>query len=288
MPVWDRPILQTDDEWNTVVSDARYCALPCSLVETTALRIGQQIRLIGGGPDGYESAAFTVADVLDEDAVGLTSCGLERMDLADGDDVTIGASPVHQGYDTRREARLNSEYAEYLVGDAAATSVLSLAPHGGHIELSTDFQTERLTEIVDGLGWVAAGFYDGAGTYNRWHVPSVDIESFPVLSDLAGETYDWTVAFHGYGDDAVLVGRTASEADRQTVADELSDRLPNTPVELVSESTTAYDGSSPANVLNRIGQIGRTIQLEQPRSVRVNDWHVVADGVADAIDQLSA
>ncbi|WP_247730418.1 poly-gamma-glutamate hydrolase family protein [Halovivax limisalsi] len=287
---WDRPVVRTDADWDTTVSDARYCSLPCALTESTPLRIGQQIRLSGGGPNGYETAAFTVADHRDDGAVGLTDGGLSRMDLADGDGVTIGARPVHPSYASRNAARLNEEYAEYLVGDVAATSVLAMAPHGGHIELGTDFQAERVAETTGGLGWVAAGFYDGAGTYNRWHVPSIDVEidSFPALSGLAGGTYDWTVAFHGLADDAIIVGGTASEVDRQTVADAITARLPNTPVELGSDSTTGYDGSSPINVLNRIGQTGRTLQLEQPKSVRVNDWHAVADGVADAIGELSA
>ncbi|WP_253184540.1 poly-gamma-glutamate hydrolase family protein [Natrialba sp. SSL1] len=294
---WDRTVEEVDDEWTTRAATDRYCSLPCELLDSSTLEIGQQIRLFHDAGGGFANAIYTIASDHDSEHLWLTDHGLDRIGAGDGDTLTVGQLATHPNYETRQSARLNDEYAEYLVGDdddvdgnddTAATDVLALAPHGGYVEYGTDWQAKRVVDTAGGLAWICAGFNDGGGALDRWHVHSTDIHhaSFPVLNDIRHREFEWSVAFHGYTSDAILVGGTASEDDRALVATALEEALPETPVELASSDATSYAGAAPENVLNEVGTIGQTIQLEQPMNVRQEQWAAVADAVASALEEL--
>ncbi|WP_394295579.1 poly-gamma-glutamate hydrolase family protein [Natrialba hulunbeirensis] len=169
-----------------------------------------------------------------------------------------------------------------------STQTQYLANRRGEQKYGTDWQAERVADTADGLAWICAGFNDGGGALGRWHVHSTDIHhaSFPALDDIRHGEFEWSVAFHGYTSDTILVGGTASEADRALVATALEEALPETPVELASSDATSYAGAAPENVLNEVGTIGQTIQLEQPMDVRQEQWADVADAVVSALDEL--
>lgn len=278
------------DDWSTPSTAERYCSLPCTFLELTDLEIGHQVRIFPeDGAGGFDNAVYTIASDHDGDELQLTGGGLDRIGAAAGESVTIGQLAVHPRYDTRQGGRLNDEYVEYLAGDEDATDVVALAPHGGFIEYGTDFQAERVAESTGGLGWVCSGFNGSGGALSRWHIHSTDIHpaSFPKLEEIHDREFEWAVAFHGYTNGEILVGGTASESDRELVARELEEVLPETPVSLASSDATDYAGAAPENVLNQVGSIGRTIQLEQPTEVRQEEWMLIADGIANALDELT-
>ncbi|WP_247730419.1 poly-gamma-glutamate hydrolase family protein [Halovivax limisalsi] len=285
---WQRPVTETDADWSTWSPPSRYCSLPRSLLRTTVLEVGQQVRL-RHDESGFESAAYTVASAAHGGAVGLTEGGLDRLGVDENDVVTIASMVVHPIYDSRQEARLNDEFVEYLAGDDGAATVVTLAPHGGYIEYGTDFEARRVAEQADGLGWICAGFNSGGGAFDRWHVTSTEIHanSFRELGCLLDRDFEWAVAFHGYTNDYITVCGTASESERETVANSLGQRLPDVSIKVPTNGDGDYRGVSPANILNRVGEIGRTIQIEQPFGVRETRWHHVADGVVEALEILT-
>lgn len=288
---WELPAGEASDDWSTPSASERYCSAPCELLEVTDLEVGHQLRIDAeNGSGGFDSAGYTIASEHDDNELRLIDDGLERIGASADGSVTVTQLAVHPNYETRQQGRLNDEYVEYLVGEPTDATVLALAPHGGFIEYGTDFQAERVAETTDGLGWICSGFNDGGGALSRWHVHSTDIHpaSFPKLEEIRAHEFDWTVAFHGYTSETILVGGTASETDRERVVDELETALPDTPVELASSDASDYAGASPENVLNQTGSIGRTIQLEQPTDIRQEEWMLVADAVASALEDLTA
>ncbi|AXR80853.1 poly-gamma-glutamate hydrolase family protein [Natrarchaeobaculum sulfurireducens] len=287
---WELPASEARDGWSTPSASERYCSAPCELLESTDLEVGHQLRIDAeSSSGGFDSAVYTVASEHDDGELRLTDDGLERIGVSADGSVTVTQLAVHSTYETRQQGRLNDEYVEYLVGEPSDATVLALAPHGGYIEYGTDFQAERVAETVDGVGWICSGFNNSGGALSRWHVHSTDIHpaSFPKLEKTRAHEFDWSVAFHGYTSETILVGGTASETDRERVVDELETALPDTPVELASSDASDYAGASPENVLNQAGSIGQTIQLEQPTDIRQKEWAVVADAVASALEDLT-
>lgn len=291
MSRWEVTLEETVADWNTRSGADGYCSVPCETVEGTDLEIGQQVRIEPeeSGSGGFPDAVYTIVSTHEGTAVQLTAGGLDRIGADGAAAATIGGRPVHPTYDTREAARYNNEYVEYLVGEETETTeVFAIASHGGFIEYGTDFQAERVATLLDGVGWICSGFNDGGGAYSRWHVPSTELDrgSFPLLDSLSDQPGDWAVAFHGYANEAIYVGGTASEADRQLVADEINDRVDGIDVVPASGDATDYDGASPRNILNRVAPNGRTIQVEQPSDVRQNQWRAVADGVVAGLETL--
>ncbi|RKD93679.1 phage replication-related protein YjqB (UPF0714/DUF867 family) [Halopiger aswanensis] len=290
MSQWDVSLAETTADWNTRSSASRYCSVPCETTEGTALERGQQIRIAADDASGgFPDAVYTIVSTHEGTAVRLTQGGLERIGASDSAAATLGGRAVHPSYDTRELGRYNDEYVEYLVGeDDETTDVFAMAPHGGFVEYGTDFQAERVANLRGDLAWICAGFNDGGGAYSRWHVPSTEINrrSFPLLDGLSDQPGDWAVSFHGYADETVFVGGTASEADRQLVAEEISARIDGVDVVLASGDATDYDGAAPTNILNESAPVGRTIQIEQPSGVRQRQWRAVADGVVSGLETL--
>ncbi|ELZ06690.1 poly-gamma-glutamate hydrolase family protein [Natrialba aegyptia] len=285
---WEATLETAAADWESRSSSEQYCSVPCQLVENEQVAIGQQIR-IGreATADGFENAVYTVASNHEGEMLRLTASGLDRIGASDSSTGAVGAQAAHPDYDTRQAGELNDEFVEYgIEGDG----VVVIAPHGGYIEYGTDFQASRVAEAVDGAGWICSGFNDGGGAFTRWHTYSTELHrrSFPALDALLDQQFDWSVAFHGYADDGVLIGGTAERSDKDTVKDAIAERLPDRTVEIVDRDATAYTGANPENVLNELAPIGRTIQIEQATDIRQSDWAAVADGVTDAIETLRA
>ncbi|WP_323172779.1 poly-gamma-glutamate hydrolase family protein [Natrialba sp. PRR66] len=285
---WEATFEAVTADWGARSSSEQYCSVPCQWVENERVMVGQQIR-IGreATADGFENAVYTVASNHEGEMLRLTASGLDRIGASDSSTGAVGAQAAHPDYDTRQAGELNDEFVEYgIEGDG----VVVIAPHGGYIEYGTDFQASRVAEAVDGAGWICSGFNDGGGAFTRWHTYSTELHrrSFPALDALLDQQFDWSVAFHGYADDGVLIGGTAERSDKDTVKDAIAERLPDRTVEIVDRDATAYTGANPENVLNELAPIGRTIQIEQATDIRQSDWAAVADGVTDAIESLRA
>lgn len=291
MPSWEITLEETTADWSTRSNSSKYCSVPCGTTDDTELELGQQVRISAGesGDDGFPDAIYTIVSTHEGAAVRLTQSGLDRIGASDSSTATVGGQAVHPEYDTRRAGQYNDEYVEYVVGEEdQETDVFAIAPHGGFIEYGTDFQAERVAEQRDDVGWICSGFNDGGGSFDRWHVPSTELDrgSFPLLEGLSDEPADWAVAFHGYADENIFIGGTASESDRQLVADAIDDRVDGTEVVLASADATDYGGAAPSNILNEVAPIGQTIQLEQPTDVRQTQWMAVADGVVAGLDAI--
>ncbi len=303
---WELELEEADESWSARSSPSRYCSAPCALTENDELAIGQQIR-VGNGDDTdeFENAVYTVASEHEDDTLRLTPSGLERIGASESEAVTAGSQAVHPSYDTRQGGELNDEYIEYVVeGDGEngddndeetdddsdeTDDVIVIAPHGGYIEYGTDFQAARVTEAIGGTGWICSGFNEGGGSFARWHSYSTEIHrrSFPELDDLLDRSFDWGVAFHGYSNDGILVGGTADDEQKEIVTDAISEQVPDRTVSVVERDATEYTGANPDNVLNQLAPVGQTIQLEQPTDVRQEEWASVADGVAEALEEIT-
>lgn len=291
MTRWKTSIEETAADWNTRTESKKYCSVPCETADETELELGQQVR-IGtdeNGTDGFPDAIYTIASTHQGEAVRLSQGGLERIGASESSTAIVSGQAVHPSYDTRQAGEFNDEYVEYIVGEEdRENDVFAIAPHGGFIEYGTDFQAEHIAEQYGGLGWICSGFNDGGGAFDRWHVPSTEIDrgSFPALDGLSEEPADWGVAFHGYADENIFIGGTASESDRQLVADEINDRVEGAEAVLASSDATDYGGAAPTNILNQVAPTGQTIQLEQPTHVRQTQWLAVANGVAAGLDAI--
>ncbi|WP_247730421.1 poly-gamma-glutamate hydrolase family protein [Halovivax limisalsi] len=267
------------------------CVLHPKFLAAHELEVGRQIRVRPDDPGAVADATFTIVESREGDPfdLGLDPSGLDRLDATGGDAAAIDVLAVDPAIESRDGALANAEYAEVLRGTKTQQRLVVLAPHGGHVEPGTDRQAERLAEALDGLAWIAAGYDDSGIAFDRFHVTSTAIhpDSFPTLRSIAKTDFEWGVAFHGFSvDDRVLVGGRCDESVKAGVRDAIDEVLPETAVE-IAPPDGPYAGTSPDNVLNRLAPFDRTIQLEQPLSIRREAAGRVVDAVADALaDEL--
>lgn len=181
----------------------------------------------------------------------------------------------------------DGRFVEELVDDGAADDLVAVAPHGGHVEPGTGLQAARLAARVAADGgaavcWRCRGTAPGGGAFDRWHVPSTELDpvALPLLARVADRGFDRAVAFHGYGGTGVLVGGAVPDDRKRAVADAVS-RVVDAPVEVTHGGP--YGGTSPDNVVNWLPAGGGGVQLEQGEAVRAGAWRAVADAVADVV-----
>jgi phage replication-related protein YjqB (UPF0714/DUF867 family) len=205
-------------------------------------------------------------------------------------------------------AKTRTALIERVLGDAAAGGGLAvLAPHGGMVEAGTDRQAERVHAALaaagrSARGWLCQGWKRGGGAKACWHVTSAEISerSFPKLAALLAAKADHAVAFHGWTQDRIGVGGGAvdrvahperhrrHEALKEEVRAGIQAALlalgpPWDALPVVLETSGAFSGRHPDNVVNRITKLGNGVQVEQPEAVRqdARGRDAVAEAVAD-------
>ncbi|WP_440989964.1 poly-gamma-glutamate hydrolase family protein [Haloarchaeobius baliensis] len=262
-----------EDEWIAVSSTA---------VSTLGLSVGQQCRLAPTGNGQFESATYTISESYEcpDPEIQCESGAMERLGLSNGSTAYLVPWAVHPEYESRLDAARFDEFVE-LSNQRSGSDTCVLAPHGGNIEYGTDQQAAAFGEQAGASDWRCVGFNDGPGSYDRWHITSVDIspESFPQLASLSAP-FQSTVALHGYSGSGVLVAGLADQSRKESVTTALQGHLPDEEITLIS-GTDSYGATNPANIINWLAAGEDTIQLEQSWTVRNEKREAVVSALLD-------
>jgi phage replication-related protein YjqB (UPF0714/DUF867 family) len=289
-----------DDELYTQIT------MDPELLDALGLSIGDQVRLHRGEDD---RALYTVAAAMtegDASTVRMNRQARARLDIANTAWAKVGdygrgcpellgisdlvdevfdavADPVVVSDGSIAEARENGELVEDTAGDGSNLAIL--APHGGEIEPHTAQQAAALHDQTgaDASLWRAMGYRPDGGAFLRWHVPSYAISpaSFPALSALLEDQYDYAVSFHGICTNGIRVGGGAPEGVKEHVVDAINYHLPTgaARAELANGRFSARD---PDTVVNRASDNG--VWIGQPVETREAHADAVVDAVANAVE----
>jgi len=262
----------------------QYCIVPKGL----NLQIGDQVRILVG----TALAIYTVKSYQEDTNMIITLNGKDRLHLTSHivSGIVQGPSVVCPKPLTDAEAKAQSEFIERMYDDGGDNyhGFLCIAPHGGHIDLKTDFQAERVHQALPRTSlWMCKGYKSGGGAFQQWHTSSNDISpnSFPALKRIMEPKRKFTtcVAFHGMAEGGVLIGGLAPLELKRQVQQAIMERI-NDPTIAVRFSTKhdCCNGLAPNNCVNWLTKDGSGgIQIEQDRTVRKKYWMNVADAVID-------
>ncbi|WP_440765991.1 poly-gamma-glutamate hydrolase family protein [Natronorubrum sp. DTA7] len=175
----------------------------------------------------------------------------------------------------RLEETDTGHYTELLYDDGGNDEILVCAAHGGHVEPGTAEQALDLAARLPRAScWACLGYDEQRSPFELWHPPSgaFSPDDYPLLGEIADRAFKTVVSFHGLGDDRVLVGGGIDAGTKRAVSDRLEDAV-TPPVEPVS--TGPYAGVSPDNFVNWLARDGGGLQLEQSRTVRIEECEAV-------------
>ncbi|ELY42984.1 poly-gamma-glutamate hydrolase family protein [Natronorubrum tibetense] len=166
-------------------------------------------------------------------------------------------------------------YTELLSDNGSNDEVLVCAAHGGHVEPGTAEQALDLAaRLPQASCWACLGYDRQGSPFELWHPPSSAFspDDYPLLAEIADRGFETVVSFHGLGDDRVLVGGGIDAGTKRAVSDRL-ENVVTPPVEPVS--TGPYAGVSSNNFVNWLARDGGGLQLEQSRTVRIDERDAV-------------
>jgi phage replication-related protein YjqB (UPF0714/DUF867 family) len=267
-------------------NDGQGCSIPLSF----PMAVGDQIRVTR---NDLEYALYTVAEKRSQDDPNTVRMGLDaRLRLGTSRDFPAGVRIPVLAADPNMsdaEAEAKSEFVERLVDDPNNHGLCVIAPHGGIIETRTDRQAELVTEVLGCSSWICKGWKQGGGGFERWHITSTKLSrnSFPGLDEIHDRMFKYCVSFHGMSSGGVLIGGGASLELREHVRAAIENELIDNGVHDVSVDLARpgdeFDGDSPNNVVNRLTLNGvGGVQIEQGRTVRIEHWELIAQGVINA------
>jgi phage replication-related protein YjqB (UPF0714/DUF867 family) len=260
--------------------EAERCKLSRSLLGDLDVRVGEQVRLGPRGNSGdYECGLFTVVGTCDRRETALVDdTGLDRLGVRDGTGGVGYPFAVSPTCDTR-EAAADADECVEILRERSCADLVACAPHGGWIEHPTDEQAARVADALGATEWSCAGYNDGGGAYDRWHVTSTALHprSFPGLAGIADRGFAHAVSFHGFSGDGVAVGGGAPDSLKAEVRDAVAAETGRDAT--LADENGAYGGDSAENVVNWLTEDGNGVQIEQSAAAR-DDWAAVADAVA--------
>jgi phage replication-related protein YjqB (UPF0714/DUF867 family) len=183
----------------------------------------------------------------------------------------------------------DSEFVERLTDNGRHRGLIAIAPHGGDIERHTDDQAERVGQRLVAKCvsvWVCKGFKEGGGAFDRWHITSTEIseESFPKLKTVIGRHFEYAVAFHGWSENSICIGGSASPDLKNQIKTAVRNAIPDPNIDVKTDEDGcpgAFNGTDPKNIVNRLATNG--IQIEQSKDARESYHKEIADAVADVI-----
>jgi phage replication-related protein YjqB (UPF0714/DUF867 family) len=280
-----------------------HCSAHRDQITTIGLNKGQQVRVERYTPDGLtllDFALYTVIEVHDEESdlvfVGYTDPESREHDLRDRLGLPgiepftgrINSEVPHPAF-TDEEAEAHSELVERLTDNGRHRGLIAIAPHGGRIERYTDEQAVRVGEQLASKHvsvWLCRGFKQGGGAFDRWHVTSTDIseESFPKLKTVIGRHFEYAVAFHGWNEKFICIGGKAPDNLKNEIRTFIRNAVSDLEIEVKTDlegCPGALNGTSPRNIVNRLGTNG--IHIEQSIDARTRFGQKIADAVADVI-----
>jgi phage replication-related protein YjqB (UPF0714/DUF867 family) len=270
-----------------LISHREHCSANPEKLKGVGRAPGQQVRIQRSRSD---YAVYTVSEVRQENPDTVVRMGLsgrQRLGTIEEFAGTLTSQVPHPTF-TAAQAEANSEFIERLKDNGRHKGLVAIAPHGGDIELCTDRQAEWVAAQLAAKAvsaWRCKGWKQPEGAFARWHITSVDIHpaSFPLLRKIATRGFRYAVAFHGFGQDEILIGGGASagplKAEIQT-AIECAVKDSGIAVR-VATPEEGYGGDSPRNIVNRLTAGGANgIQIEQSITAREDYWQAIANAVA--------
>jgi phage replication-related protein YjqB (UPF0714/DUF867 family) len=305
--------VQLDPEEPTLIAGAvreEHCGLDGTTLAALGVHLGRQV-LIRRSAQRLALHTTTAANGAANTAAcpGTATMGEEGL-------ARLSAGPLRATLDSEVTADLPEAVArdrtaliERVLGDATGGGGLAvLAPHGGMVEAGTDRQAERVHAALaaagrSARGWLCQGWKKGGGAYACWHVTSAEISelSFPRLGAMLAAKAEHAVAFHGWTADRIGVGGgvvdRAAHPERHRCHEALKEEIragieaalvalgpPWSGIPVVLETSGAFSGSHPENVVNRITGFGNGVQVEQPEGVRQDAR--ARDAVAQAVTSV--
>jgi phage replication-related protein YjqB (UPF0714/DUF867 family) len=271
-----------------LISHREHCSADLEKLESVGRACGQQVR-IQRSPSDY--AVYTVSEVRQESPDAVVRMGLsgrQRLGASEEFAGTLTSRVPHPTF-SAAQAEASSELIERLKDNGRHQGLVAIAPHGGDIEPYTDHQAERVAARLAARAvsaWRCKGWQQPEGAFARWHITSVDIHpaSFPLLRKIATRGFRYAVAFHGFGQDEILIDGGASAGPLMTeirTAIECAVKDSGIAVRIATPDGE-YGGDSPRNIVNRLTAGGANgIQIEQSIAAREDYGHAIADAVAD-------
>jgi len=295
MPSYNARIIPSSNIPNAPIRE--HCSAHHRQITTIGRNKGQQVRVERYAPDGVtleDYALYTVGDLHDEEPdivfLGFRDPESEKHDLRDR--LGLSGTNAFRGKINSQvtDPTDDGEFVERLTDNGRHRGLIVIAPHGGDIERHTDEQADRVVKQLASKcvsAWVCRGFKQGGGAFDRWHITSTNIneESFPKLKTVIGRHFEYAVAFHGWSEDSICIGGSASPALKLEIKTAVKDAISDPRIDVATSDEGrcpgAFNGDDPENIVNRLGAIG--IQLEQSKEARERFGIQIADAVADVL-----
>jgi len=271
-----------------LISHPEHCSADPEKLAEMGRACGQQVRI---QRSSSQYAVYTVSEVRQESAdtiVRMGASGRQRLGTTMEFAGTLTSRVPHPTFSVV-QAAANSEFIERLKDNGSHKGLVAIAPHGGDIELYTDRQAERVAArlaVKAVSAWRCKGWKQPEGAFERWHITSVDIHpaSFPLLQTIASRGFRYAVAFHGFGQQEILIGGgTAAGPLKAEIKGAIKRAIAGSGIPVrIATPDEGYGGDSPRNIVNRLTAGGEHgIQIEQSFSARESYWQAIADAVAD-------
>ena len=271
-----------------LISHREHCSADPEKLAEVGRACGQQVRI---QRSSSHYAAYTVSEVHQESPDNIVRMGAssrQRLGTSAEFAGTLTSRVPHPTF-TAVQAAANSELIERLKDNGSHNGLVTIAPHGGDIELYTDRQAERVAVRLAAKAvsaWRCKGWKQPEGAFERWHITSTDIHpaSFPLLQKIANRGFQYAVAFHGFGQNEILIGGgTAADPLKAEIKCAIEQTIAGSDIAVrIATPDEGYGGDSPSNIVNRLTAGGENgIQIEQSFSARESSWHAIADAVAD-------
>ncbi|CAA9423471.1 MAG: hypothetical protein AVDCRST_MAG78-1201 [uncultured Rubrobacteraceae bacterium] len=269
-----------------LIEDREHCSAHPERLKTIGRAIGQQVRI---ERSSSQYALYTVSEPHQESPDNVVRMGLtgrQRLGTSDEFAATLNAQVPHPTF-TEAEAEDRSEFVERLKDNGTHKGLIAIAPHGGQIEPYTDQQAERVAWRLARKkvsSWRCKGWKQGGGAHDRWHITSTDIHpaSFPRLNRVISRGFRYAVAFHGFGQQGILIGGAAPDSLKREIEKAIERAVVGSGIEVrIAQPGDDLGGGSSRNVVNRLTAGGTGgIQIEQSFSARKGYGQAIADAVA--------
>ena len=270
-----------------LISHREHCSADPEKLAGVGRECGQQVRIQRSRSD---YAVYTVRDVRQESPetiVRMGANGRQRLGTSEEFAGTLISRVPHPSF-SAVQAEANSEFIERLKDNGRHKGLVAIAPHGGDIEQYTDQQAERVAARLAtqaASAWRCMGWKQPEGAFERWHITSIDIHpaSFPLLRKIDTRGFRYAVAFHGFGQDEILIGGgSAADPLKAEIKDAIEGAVFGSGIVVrIATPEEGYGGDSPRNIVNRLTAGGEHgIQIEQSFSARESYWQAIADAVA--------
>jgi phage replication-related protein YjqB (UPF0714/DUF867 family) len=105
------------------------------------------------------------------------------------------------------------------------------------------------------------------------------------LKKIIGRRFQYGVAFHGFSEDSICIGGSASPNLKQEIKTAIERAIAGSGIDVATDGDggcpEGFNGNDPKNIVNRLATNG--IQIEQSKKARKDYHDKIADAVADVI-----